>query len=138
MDNPVETADSDIVPTVDPVTKRFLKGNQMGGRVKGSRNQITKLRLETEEALRLLMRGKAEELVERAIEMAMGGDSNVMKSLLDKILTTPKDDEDKNAKPEAVKVIVITSPSANSPKVTVLKSGDRPAIDVTPEILPNV
>jgi hypothetical protein len=131
MDNPDDT--SDVIPSKCPETGKFLTGNKLGGRVKGSRNQITKLRLETEEALRLCLRGRSEELLNAAITQALNGDSNVMKSLLDKILTTPKDDEDKNAKPEAVKVIVVTTPSGEQPRITVMKAGDRPVIDVTPE-----
>lgn len=134
-DNPDETqvqvADEAPRPTRDAMSGRFLTGNPGGGRVKGSRNQITKLRLEMEEALRLNLRSHAEELLDVAIAQAKSGDHPaVMKALLDKILTTPKDDPDSDKKPEAVKVIVVTQPSAEPAKITVVKS--KPPIDVTP------
>lgn len=126
-DKPItlETAEQDnledVIPAKDPETGRFLSGNKLGGRVKGSRNKITKLRLEMEEALRLNLRSHAENLLETAVQQALGGDAIIMKALLDKILTTPKDDEEANKRPDAVKVIVVTSQAPNSdpPKVTV-------------------
>ena len=115
----VEETDEDTIPAKDPETGRFLSGNKLGGRVKGSRNKITKLRLEMEEALRLNLRSHAENLLETAVQQALGGDAIIMKALLDKILTTPKDDEEANKRPDAVKVIVVTSQAESPPKVTV-------------------
>lgn len=127
---PTVVEDEDLIPQKDPETGKFLTGNQLGGRVKGSRNKITKLRLEMEEALRLNLRARAEELLERAIDMAMAGDSNVMKSLLDKVLTTPKDDEEANKRPDSVKVIVVTSQApTDPPKVTVSQTREPVTID---------
>lgn len=125
-DKPVDLIEDDVaIPDRDPVTNRFLVGNKLGGRVKGSRNKITRLRLEMEEALRLNLRDEAESLLAHAILMAKTGDSVVMKALLDKILTTPKDDEDANKKPESVKVIVVTQ-AASPPTVTVTKIARDP------------
>jgi hypothetical protein len=115
----VEETDEDTIPAKDPETGRFLTGNKIGGRVKGSRNRITKLRLEIEEASRLLLRSEAENLLTTAINMAKDGDSIIMKALLDKFMTTPKDDEEANKRPDAVKVIVVTSQAESPPKVTV-------------------
>ena len=115
----VEETDEDTIPAKDPETGRFLTGNKIGGRVKGSRNRITKLRLEIEEASRLLLRSEAENLLTAAIKMAKDGDSIIMKALLDKFMTTPKDDEEANKRPDAVKVIVVTSQAESPPKVTV-------------------
>ena len=107
------------IPEKDPASGRFLTGNTLGGRVKGSRNKITKLRLEMEEALRLNLRDEAEDLLATAIRMAKDGDSLLMKALLDKILTTPKDDDEANKRPEAVRVVIVTTPSQTPPTVTV-------------------
>lgn len=131
-DKPVVLAEDDVsIPEKDPETGRFLSGNTLGGRIKGSRNKITRLRLEMEEALRLNLRSEAESLLEHAIRAAKGGDSLLMKALLDKILTTPKDDEDANKKPESVKVIVVTQNSSDPPKVTV--STARPPVTIENE-----
>ena len=124
-----EEADDDLIPAKDPETGRFLTGNRVGGRVKGSRNKITKLRLEMEEASRLLLRDKAEELLESAIQQALGGSEIIMKALLDKFMTTPKDDEEANKRPDAVRVVVITSQAESPPKVTVTSGRDPVTID---------
>lgn len=125
----VEETDDDLIPAKDPATGRFLTGNRIGGRVKGSRNKITKLRLEMEEASRLLLRDKAEELLESAIKQALGGSEIIMKALLDKFMTTPKDDEEANNRPDAVRVVVITSQAENPPKVTVSSTREPVIID---------
>lgn len=118
---PAVLAEDDVsIPSKDPETGRFLSGNTLGGRIKGSRNKITRLRLEMEEALRLNLRDEAEDLLAHAIKAAKNGDSLLMKALLDKILTTPKDDDEANKKPESVKVIVVTQ-AASPPTVTVTK-----------------
>ncbi len=126
-----ELDDDLLIPAKDPETGRFLTGNKIGGRIKGSRNKINRLRLEIEEAGRLLLRERSEALLTQAMDMAMRGDSIIMKALLDKFLTTPKDDEDANKRPDAVKVIVVTTPSSSPPTVTVTKARSPVTIDST-------
>lgn len=130
MDNPDEQKQK--VEVRDPRTGQFAPGNSIGGRTKGSRNEITKLRLEVEEASRLYLQSESHAILSKAVEMAKLGNEKMLAVLLDKMLTTPKDDPDADKKPEAVKVIVVTQPSAQAPKITVMKQGDRPVIDVTP------
>jgi hypothetical protein len=63
-----------------PRGRPFAKGN--GGRRPGSRNKSTLL-------AEALLRGEEVELVRKAIELAKGGDAQMLKFLLDRIL--PKD-----------------------------------------------
>jgi hypothetical protein len=63
-----------------PRGRPFAKGN--GGRRPGSRNKSTML-------AEALLRGEEVELVSKAIELAKGGDAQMLKFLLDRIL--PKD-----------------------------------------------
>lgn len=60
----------------------FTKGN--AGRPKGARNRTTIAVLE-------LLEGQAEALTQRAVELALGGDTAALRLCLDRIAPTPKD-----------------------------------------------
>jgi hypothetical protein len=48
------------------------------------------------------------------------------------MLTTPKDADDSDIKPNEVKVIIVGPQVSDQPKLTILKPSDRPVIDITP------
>jgi hypothetical protein len=77
-----------------PRGRPFPKGN--GGRKAGSRNKSTLV-------AEALLRGEEVELVRKAIELAKGGDAQMLKFLLDRIL--PKD-----------RPVKIDLPEVNSPR----------------------
>lgn len=128
MDTP--QTDTQVVELKRDSTGKFVEGTGSAGRPKGSRNRVAQIRLEIEESVRLQLQGRAGEIMAKAIDMALEGDQAVMKTLLDKMMTTPKADDDKDLKPNEVKVIII---GPDSPKIAILKPSDRPVIDVTPE-----
>jgi Family of unknown function (DUF5681) len=59
----------------------FAKGNSANpaGKPKGARHRATRLAEE-------LIDGQSEELIQRAVAMALGGDSSVMRALLDRLV----------------------------------------------------
>jgi hypothetical protein len=72
------------------------------------------------------------DIIDKAISMAKEGDQAVMKVLLDKMLSSPKDQDDSDLKPNEVKVVIV-APHREQPQLTIMKPSDRPVIDVTPE-----
>jgi hypothetical protein len=109
---------------------QFLPGEQWAGnakgRAKGVKNRITLQRLLVEETLRNKLGIKAEDLLQKAIEMAMGtpakdgqpgtpGNDKIMRTLLDKLLATPKNSEDGDAKDNAI-TVNINDLSGSSPR----------------------
>jgi len=129
---PVETETRVVSGDGPAVEKKAL-----GGRIKGSRNRITIARLELEETLRKVLANKSPALLGKAIEMATGhepcelcrawwekpkkeresalpicggpkdGNPIVMKALLDKVLTTPKEAEDADGADRAITVQIL-------------------------------
>lgn len=98
---------------------QFLPGEKWDGnskgRAKGVKNRITLQRLLVEETLRNKLGIKAEDLLQKAIEMAMSGDDKIMRTLLDKLLATPKNSEDGDAKDNAI-TVNINDLSGSSPR----------------------
>jgi hypothetical protein len=111
-------------------TGQFLPGEKWDGnakgRAKGVKNRITLERLLLEEKLRNKLGFKAEDLLAKAIEMAMGGDDKIMRTLLDKLLATPKNSEDGDAKDNTVNVVINDlSGSANPRPVATISKGSQ-------------
>lgn len=76
-----------------------VSGNPLG-RVKGTKNKITIARLLLEEVLRDELTKEGPKLMKKAISMAMGdkkrpGNDKIMRVLLDKMLASPRGEEDK-------------------------------------------
>ena len=88
---------------------QFPKGphpDRQVGRPKGSKNKVTFLRLELEEALRNELKGEGLEILRKAIELAKQGNEKVIKVLLDKMLASPKGDDADEAKDTDVRITI--------------------------------
>jgi len=110
----------------DPVTGQILPGytGNPAGRTRGIRNKITLDRLMLEDKLRTALEKKSPKLLEKAIEMAMEGNHQIMRALLDKLLSTPKHDDPGEAKDNEVKILIqnLTQGTARpEPGVTTVK-----------------
>lgn len=108
------------VPAKTPnVGNRFRPGPEWAGntkgRAKGTKNKITVQRLLMEAHLRDRLAVNAEDLLERAILMAMGGDPKIMALLLDKLIASPKHAEDEAPKDATVN-LTITNHTLQPPK----------------------
>lgn len=89
------------------------------GRAKGTKNRITLARLLLEEQLRTQLTTNGPAILKKAIEMSLEGDQKVMRVLLDKILATPRGDDNESARDTEVRVIVqnLTSGAPSATKV---------------------
>lgn len=103
------------------------KGNS-AGRAKGTKNRITLQRLLLEERLRERLEVDAEEILVKAIEMAKSGDDKIMRTLLDKLLTTPKNAEDDTGKDTSIHVTISDLSSANPKMLTAERGTERISI----------
>lgn len=72
------------------------------GKAKGTKNKITVQRLLMESHLRDRLSVNAEDLLERAVLMAMGGSEKIMALLLDKLIASPKNAEDEAPKDASI------------------------------------
>ena len=92
-----------------PVGKPFSKGDdarRQNGRMQGSKNKVTLLRLELEEALRDELQGEGLEILRKAISMAKAGNEKVIKVLLDKMLASPKGEDGESVKDNDVHITI--------------------------------
>lgn len=102
----------DGLPTIHrPKDTRFKPGEEWtgnaAGRIKGSKNRITLQRLLAEEELRQLLNVNADQLLVKAIQMALGGSEILMKALLAHLLTVPRETEDAtNMRDSQVQIII--------------------------------
>lgn len=97
------------VPEAKPVGRPFQPGGdprRQVGRVKGSKNKVTLLRLELEEDLREILQKRGRKVLLKALDMAEQGNDKVIKVLLDKMLASPKGDDPDNAKDTEVKITI--------------------------------
>ena len=87
---------------------QFVKGisGNPAGRAKGTKNKITLERLLLEEKLREALTIEGPKLLRRAIRMAFAGNDRVMRVILDKMLTTPRADDDSQTGDRDIQVIV--------------------------------
>jgi len=111
LDRILHTAPADDQPVTVPKRKdtRFKPGpdpRRQVGRKPGSKNQVTFLRLELEEALRNQLRDDGLEILQKAIQMAKNGNEKVIKVLLDKMLASPKGDDASEAKDNEVRITI--------------------------------
>lgn len=108
----------------------FAKGvsGNPKGRAKGSKNAITLRRLETEEALRDYLAPRAKGLLKKAMQMAMSGDTKMMSVLLDKMLSSLRNEDVGDQKDTNVNVIFSNLTTVARDR---MPKGD--VIDVTPE-----
>lgn len=96
-------------PAPKPVGRPFQAGEDSRrqiGRMKGSKNRVTFLRLELEEALRNKLTRDGIKIYNKAVKMALAGNDKVMKVLLDKMLASPKGDDPDNARDTDVKITI--------------------------------
>jgi hypothetical protein len=107
-----------------------VSGNP-AGRAKGTKNKITLARLMLEDQLREILTQEGPKLMRKAIKMALkDGNDRVMRVLLDKMLTTPKDQDSGESQDRDIKVTVqnlIPSGAAQRPAI----EGDSVRIPVT-------
>lgn len=97
----LETKPSNLIPfKPGPDPRRQV------GRVKGSKNKVTLLRLELEESLRGELQKEGMAVLRTAIKMAKGGNEKVLKVLLDKMLGSPKGDDASDAKDTDVRITI--------------------------------
>ena len=115
--------DNDDKPPVqrDPVTGQYPKGvsGNPAGRVKGTKNRITLARLMLEEALRDSLTKAGPKLMRKAISMALKGDDKVMRALLDKMLATPRGDDETGAGDRDIRIVLqnFTGPQGQLPAI---------------------
>jgi hypothetical protein len=98
---------------------KFVKGvsGNPKGRVKGSRNHITVMRLETEEALRDFLQPKAKKILAKAVSMALEGNEKMLAVLLDKMLSTLRNEDVGEMAPTEVKVQINNLTSTHRDRV---------------------
>lgn len=89
------------------------------GRPKGIKNRITTQRLLIEEGLREQLAVNAEALLAKAVIMALDGNDKVMRVLLDKLMSTPKNDDGEGAKDSAVSITITNLTSPGKPVATI-------------------
>lgn len=88
---------------------QFVQGQSgnPAGRAKGTKNKITLARLMLEDQLRDILQQEGPKLMRKAIKMALkDGNDRVMRVLLDKMLTTPRDSDSGESADRDIKVTV--------------------------------
>lgn len=96
----------DNVPQVRP-TSKFVKGKSgnPAGRPKGSKNRVSILKVALELDLREKLKHDAQDILQKAIDLAKSGDTQMIKLLIDKMIPTSKAMEDEPAK-EKVQIFI--------------------------------
>lgn len=80
------------------------------GRPKGSRNKITLMKVALEGDLRERLRPQAHDVLQKAIDMALGGDTSMIKLLVDKMIPTSRSVDEEPAK-EKVQIFIDRLPN---------------------------
>lgn len=105
----------------DPATGQYPKGvsGNPAGRVKGTKNRITLARLMLEEQLRAALTGAGPKLIRQAIKMALAGDEKILRALLDKMLATPRGDDEAGTGDRDIRIVLqnFTGPQAQLPAI---------------------
>lgn len=125
---------TDKTPPVKRTEKGQFVAGQSGnpaGRAKGTKNKITLARLMLEDQLREVLAEEGPKLMKKAIKMALkDGNDRIMRVLLDKMLTTPKDMDSGESQDRDIKVTVQNLIPA-APPAPRLVGGDSVRIPVT-------
>jgi len=112
--------DEPKVPARNPdgTFPKGVSGNP-AGRVKGTKNRITMARLMLEETLRESLTAAGPKLLRKAIKMALSGDDKVMRALLDKMLATPRGDDETGTGDRDIRIVLqnFTGPQAQLPAI---------------------
>lgn len=118
--------DRTALPVVETPRSRgkFVPGQSGNpkGRAKGSRNNITIRRLETEEALRNFLAPKAKAILAKAVEMALDGNEKMLTCLLDKTLSSLRNEDVGEQKDMEVKVQINNLTAVNRDRVEPVQS----------------
>lgn len=87
---------------------RFKKGQSGNpkGRPPGIKNQITLYKLALEGELRARMKGDMGDILDKGIELAKGGDKDMINYFLDKWITPAKTSADEDAPRERVQILI--------------------------------
>lgn len=90
----------------------FQKGRSgnPAGRPKGTKNRVTLMKVALELDLRTRLKHDAQEILDKAIDMAKNGDQAMIKLLIDKMIPTSKAIDDEPTK-ERVQVVISQLPS---------------------------
>ena len=127
----------------DPVTGQFLPGKSGNpkGRARGARNRITLARLLVEEAMRKKLENHQSKLLDKAISMALEGNDRIMRALLDKMLTTPKETDEADIGDKEIRVIInnLTAPAPEpSPGKRTFSATATAVVTATPTTIPSI
>lgn len=133
---------TDETKPAKPVVKRtedgkFLPGvsGNPAGRAKGTKNKITLARLMLEDQLREILMRDGPKLMNKAIKMALkDGNDRVMRVLLDKMLTTPRDQDSGDSQDRDIKVTVQNLISREDPPKQRALEGESVRIPVTVQL----
>lgn len=89
------------------IPHRFIKGKSgnPAGRPKGSKNQITIMKIALEGNLRKKLEHDAQDILQKAIDMAKAGDGQMIKLLVDKMIPTSRSVDDEPTR-ERVQVFI--------------------------------
>lgn len=98
-------------------TGQFIAGNKGGGRPKGSKNKITLLKLQAEEAFRGRNQDAIDAVLDQVLMAALEGDSQARKLVWDSCMSKQSMSEEKNSG---------TKQSITVHRMEVSKSGDKP------------
>lgn len=98
---------------------QFVKGHtKVGGRVKGVKNKATEAKEAVKNKGLLMMARKAPHIIQKALEMAEGGDKDMIKFVLEKFMA--KESGESKAPVQAVQVVLqnLTAPPVQNPGPT--------------------
>lgn len=114
---------NDVIPKEGTLIRnkegQFVKGvsGNPSGRPKGSKNRITILKMQTEEAWRERNQEKLDELLDIIIQDALDGDKSARKMIFDSVISKANVQEDKAAgHKQQIRVHRMTVNQSNTPK----------------------
>ncbi len=128
---PADLADDSTYITAPKrdVKGRFLVGNTEGGRPHGSTNHLTRMRKDMELAMRGYLdhprnRMRAMLAIDRLMDICIDGDEKnavgALKLLLDKLMVSPRPEEEQQSGPTSVTVIIENKTEAHQAPVEVI------------------
>lgn len=125
--------DHDDKPVIKREGGRFVKGQSgnPAGRAKGTKNKITLARLLLEEQLRDALAKSGPKLMQQAIKQALKGNDRIMRVLLDKMLTTPRDAQESDNQDREINVVVQNLVTDQSAKPKLIEGEKSVRVPVT-------